>query len=130
MTAWTSDGVRPGTLGGPPASPMKAVRYPDPICQFLHEVESVPVDEIPKALGQIESVRAVLYARLLSRPAPPAAQESERLLRAEEVAKRLGQKVAWVRRHKHQIGGLDSLSRHLRFREVEVNRYVKRVSKN
>ena len=83
----------------------------------------VDADSIPEALGAIK----VLEARLLQRLVAPV-PERDRLLTAEETATRLACSVPFVYSHQDELGGCRLSERMLRFRESDVERYVKRAT--
>jgi predicted DNA-binding transcriptional regulator AlpA len=83
----------------------------------------VDADAIPGVLGAIKA----LEARLLQRLVAPVAKR-DRLLTAEEVASRLSASTQFVYAHADELGGCRLSERMLRFRESDVERYVKRAT--
>lgn len=83
----------------------------------------VDADAIPEVLGAIKALEARLLQRLVA-PLP----ERDRLLTAEETAARLACSVPFVYKHQDELGGVRLSERALRFRESEVERYVKRAT--
>ena len=81
----------------------------------------VDADAIPEVLGAIK----VFEARLLQRLVAPV-QQPDRLLTAEETAARLACSVAFVYQHQDELGGVRLSERALRFRESEVEQFIKR----
>jgi len=88
----------------------------------LEELTTVNADSIPQVLGELEELRARLTQRLVA-PVPGP----DRLMTAEEVASRLCASVPFVYTHADELGGCRLSERMLRFRESDVERYVKRA---
>lgn len=73
-----------------------------------HRAETIPIDDIPQALGEIERIRSILRARLLlvaratvevvretvveAAPDPPRADENDGFFTADDVAPMLAMK--------------------------------------
>jgi predicted DNA-binding transcriptional regulator AlpA len=87
------------------------------------KVFEVDSDAIPEALGAIKALEARLLQRLLA-----PVSERDRLLTAEETAARLACSVPFVYSHANELGGCRLSERMLRFRESDVERYVKRAT--
>jgi predicted DNA-binding transcriptional regulator AlpA len=86
-------------------------------------VSEVDVDAIPDVLGAIKALEARLLQRLVA-PVPGP----DRLMTAEEVASRLCASVPFVYTHADELGGCRLSERMLRFRESDVERYVKHAT--
>lgn len=97
------------------------------------DLETVPEECIPEALGALEKARAALWARLIT-PKPPRAQEGPargydgRFLTAQEVAERLRTSRHWVYRQASRLGGI-KVGGHIRFTEAGLTRYLDRTRK-
>ena len=63
----------------------------------LADPASVPFDQIPAAIGELEKAKAVLWARLAA-PARTNGGGDDRLLTVDEAADRLGVTRDWLRR--------------------------------
>ena len=70
----------------------------DRLAALLADPTSVPVEEIPTALGALEAIKAVLCARL-TQPTRPDHRDQDQLLDVEETAARLKTSPDWLRRH-------------------------------
>jgi len=96
----------------------------------LRSLEQTPRDEIPDVLGDLERVRAVLWARWVA-PEPAKASEGPPgpqagpLLSADQVAERLGVSRRWVYRHRKALGGR-KVGAKVRFSEDDLRRYLER----
>jgi hypothetical protein len=69
---------------------------------------SIPVDQIPAALGELERVKATLWARLVAPPTTNARPETEPddvIADVEEVGRIVHRSVSWVRKNGHQLPG-------------------------
>ncbi len=94
---------------------------------------AVPAERIPSLLGRLESLRAVLLARLINAgtPAPPTSIQvsgeahSDRLLTPTEAATLMGVKVRWLYQHHRAFPFAKKLSRRvLRFDEAGLRRWL------
>jgi len=91
--------------------------------------EVMPAD-VPGLLGELESVRVLLFARLLG--GPGAARDGredrevpDRLLMPPDAAAMLGVSVKWLHRHHRQLPFARRLSRRaLRFSELGLRRWI------
>ena len=61
-------------------------------------VAEVPVDEAGALIGQLEQVKALLYARLTQASSTSDGRGEDRCLTVEEAAGRLGVTKDWLRR--------------------------------
>jgi len=94
-------------------------------------VESVPAERLPGLLGEVESLRAALWARLQAtavvRVVPDtsgAQKEPDRLLSADEAGGRLGVGRRWMYRHADTLPFTRRLSGGtLRFSERGLERW-------
>lgn len=78
---------------------------------------------IPELLGELEQLKARLTQRFI---APREARDQ--LLTAEDVATRLSVSTQFVYAHADELGGCRLSERALRFRESDVDRYVRRAT--
>ena len=94
---------------------------------------AVPTASIPSLLGQLESVRAVLLARLINvgAPAPltsiqvPSGTRADHLLTPAEAATRMGVTIRWLYQHHRAFPFAKKLSRRvLRFDEAGLHRWL------
>lgn len=92
---------------------------------------AVPPEEIPALLGELERLKATLWARMMNTEGtnmtsgqPPAPGEEDRLLTAKEAAPILGVKGTWLYRHAKRLPFARRLSRKcLRFSEAGLRRW-------
>jgi hypothetical protein len=67
------------------------------LAALLADPAAVPTEQIPAAIGELEKVRAALWARLAV-PQLPNGGEGDRLLAAKDAAERLAVTRDWLRR--------------------------------
>ena len=97
-------------------------------------IDMVRSDQLPGLLGEIEALKAKLWARLQASaphatPAPTRASGPDRLLTAEEVSDRLGVSKRWVYRKADGLPFTKRLSGGtLRFSERGLERWQARSS--
>ena len=68
------------------------------IAALLADPASVPFDHIPAAIGELEKVKATLWARLTAPVPSPNGAGEDRLLTVDQAAERLGVTRDWLRR--------------------------------
>ena len=118
----------PNDLADRRAEGRKASPTTDPR-DLLASVASVPVEAIPALLGNLEQLKAALWARLnepRSRQTgdPRGESDGSRYLKPEEAARVLGVSVRWLYRHHRQLPFARKLSRKtLRFSESGLRRW-------
>ena len=71
------------------------------LAALLADPAAVPVEHIPALIGELEKMKAVLFARLADAARPVAAEPP---ITAKEAARRLGVGVDWVRDHGGEKG--------------------------
>ena len=89
----------------------------------LRLAESLPVADLPRLLGSIETVRATALQRLLS-PAPSEALD--KLLDVGAAASRLGVSVAYLHRHHKTLPFTRRMGRSLLFSSLGIQDYIRR----
>jgi|SRR2546423_569017 hypothetical protein len=67
------------------------------------DIDDVAVSDIPSAIAQLAAAQAQLAAKLMKTPEPEATPETDRMLKAEEVADQLRRSVKWVSRHRGSL---------------------------
>lgn len=97
----------------------------------LRDPDAIPPEAIPATLGELESVRAALWARLIhpetsETPSRPEETPSDGLLTAGDVARRLGVHRRWVYRHAEQLGAVRLSEARVRFPVAGVERFLSR----
>ena len=89
------------------------------------DVEAVPFKQIPGILGQLEVIRARLWARLNQPPAPVTKIAPDRWLTAEQVARFTGRSESWVRKRGHTLPGyLKEHGNRVRWSGVALERWM------
>ena len=90
----------------------------------LRDARELPVQELPRLLGELEEVRCTAMARLTS-PAPVQSQSDE-LLDVAEAARRLGLSRDYLYRHSHEFRFTRRVGRKLLFSNSGIEKYIKR----
>jgi predicted DNA-binding transcriptional regulator AlpA len=81
-------------------------------------------DELPRLLGELETVRAVAWSRLTA-PAAPANQQSRaELLDVDEAAARLGMSASYLYRNHGRFAFSRRVGRSLRFSAEGIDSYI------
>jgi len=70
------------------------------LAAVVGDPNSVPVADIPDALGELERLKATLWARLTA-PVSTNGSGDDRLLTVDQAAERLGVTRDWLRRRPH-----------------------------
>jgi predicted DNA-binding transcriptional regulator AlpA len=97
------------------------------IAQLHGHIETAQMSELPAISGALEELRLRIQLRLSSTDVRPLPENtSDRLLTADEVAERLGQKPRWVYAHRKELPVVDLPGRSLRFSEKRLNSYIQR----
>ncbi len=95
------------------------------LAALLADPASVPPDEIPAAIGELERAKAVLWARLTTPTHPTTGSGEDRLLTVEQAADRLSTSPDWLRRHGKELPFYVQLSEgQIRFSSVGIDRYI------
>lgn len=105
---------------------------PSPLGTFITEVENlvgkIPPDEIPGLLGDVERIRAMLWARLATPRNPPATDgvsQADRLLDVNQAAEILNTTSRWLYRHANKLPFTRRLSRkNLKFSELGLHKWI------
>jgi hypothetical protein len=91
-------------------------------------VAALSAADISALLGELETIRIRLLARLLPQPCDPPPQDDgseDRLLTPAETAKQLGVTVKWLHRNHHPLSFTRQLSRKaIRFSSLGVERWL------
>lgn len=67
------------------------------------DIGAIAISDIPAVLAQLAAYQAQLAARLMKTPVLEATPETDRMLKAEEVAEQLRRSVKWVARHRASL---------------------------
>ena len=79
--------------------------------------------ELPEFIGQLESIKAMAWARLAAPVAPPA--QHDELLAVTETARRLGVSEDYLYRHSQEYSFTRRQGRKLLFSAAGIDRYIK-----
>ncbi|HLJ74660.1 MAG TPA: helix-turn-helix domain-containing protein [Thermoanaerobaculia bacterium] len=107
-------------------------RTPELIAALRADILAAAPAARPSMIGQLAALQAEMLAQLsmtkLLEPPPPevAPAEEDRLLRAEEAARLLGQKVQWVYAHAHELPRVPLGGRSVRFSLKGLHRLLAR----
>lgn len=89
----------------------------------LTAAQTLPPDQLPRLLGDLEELRAVAYSRLTL---PTAVQRPDELLAVEPASERLGVSVDYLYRNHSRFPFTRRVGRTLRFSSLGIDEYIKR----
>jgi len=89
----------------------------------LSRARSLAAEELPRFLGDLETVRAVAWSRLTS-PPPPTPKGADELLDVDAAAARLGISSSYLYRHHSQFPFSRRVGRTLRFSASGIQSYI------
>ena len=92
----------------------------------LIAAQSIPQEELPKLLGELEEIRATGLARLAS--ALPEVRLPDSLLAVDEAAVRLGVSAHYLYRNHRRFPFTRRMGRSLRFSSNGIDQYIRRVA--
>jgi len=84
--------------------------------------ESTP-EELPNLIGQLESIKAIAWARLMT--PTPAAQQHDELLDVATAAERLGISRDYLYRHSKEYAFTRHQGRKVLFSAQGIDRYIR-----
>ena len=90
----------------------------------LNRARALAADEIPRFLGELETIRAIAWARLTT-SAPVTAQPRDELLTVEAAAERLGVSEDYLYRHNGQLPFSRRMGRKLLFSSVGIDAFIR-----
>jgi predicted DNA-binding transcriptional regulator AlpA len=88
----------------------------------LNRARTLAADELPRFLGELETIRAVAWSRLMA--APAAKQASDELITIEEAARRLGVSCSFLYRNHGQYAFSRRVGRSLRFSSQGIQSHI------
>jgi predicted DNA-binding transcriptional regulator AlpA len=100
-----------------------AAEMRDELRPALLAAKSLPVEELPRLLGQLREVEATALARL-SAPAPQQAK-LDALLDINEASARLGVSSSYLYRHARNFSFARRVGRALRFSSNGIESYIR-----
>lgn len=93
------------------------------------KVALLPPESIPAVLGELERLRATLWARLTLTQSNGGHEDSssdgDRLLSAKEAAAKLGSSSDWLYRHSRSLPFTVRMGRRVQFSEAGIERYIR-----
>jgi len=90
----------------------------------LIAARTLPSEELPRLLGDLEEVRATALARLVA--PPPAHTGPDELIDVQETSRRLGVSTDYLYRHHHKFPFTRRVGRKLLFSSLGVGQYLRR----
>ncbi len=91
----------------------------------LNRARALAADELPRFLGELETIRAVAWSRLTA--APAAKQASDELIDVEEAARRLGVSSSYLYRNHQQFPFSRRVGRSLRFSSQGLQNHIEQT---
>jgi predicted DNA-binding transcriptional regulator AlpA len=89
----------------------------------LSRARALAADELPRFLGELETIRAVAWSRLTA-AAPATQQARDELLDIEQAAGRLGLSCSYLYRNHRQFPFTRRVGRALRFSAAGLEDYI------
>jgi excisionase family DNA binding protein len=90
----------------------------------LGRARALGSDELPRFLGELETIRAVAWSRLTA-AAPAAQQAHDELLATKQAASRLGVSESYLYRNHRQFPFTRRVGRALRFSAAGLEDYIR-----
>lgn len=91
---------------------------------MLNVARTLAPDELPRLLGELETVRAVAWSRLTVPAAPANQQTRDELLDVDAAADRLGMSASYLYRNHRKFSFSRRLGRSLRFSAEGIEGYI------
>jgi excisionase family DNA binding protein len=88
----------------------------------LLAAKEIPVDELPRLLGQIEEIRVTALARLTG---PASASQPDELLDVHEAAHRLRLSKDYLYRHHARLPFTRRIGKRLLFSRTGIEKYIR-----
>src|SRR6266581_3097131 len=92
---------------------------------LLTRARELPVDGLPRLLGDLREVEAIAMARLLTATAPVAAPQADQLLDAAEAGRRLGAGVDYLYHNHGRYPFTRRVGRRLLFSAEGIASYIR-----
>jgi hypothetical protein len=89
----------------------------------LERVKELPVEDLPRLLGDLEVIRVTAMARLT---APAPVPQRDELVNVARAAQRLGVSEDYLYRHAGQFAFVRRMGRKLTFSSLGIDDYIKR----
>ncbi len=91
--------------------------------QLLETARTLPSEQLPRFLGELEEIRATALARLTT---PPAPQSRDELLDVDAAAERLGMSPDYLYRNHSKLPFTRRMGRSLLFSSLGIDEYIRR----
>lgn len=91
----------------------------------ISQASTVPPEAVPEMLGELERLKATLWARLTALQGNGRQPDKDRLLVVEEAAVKLGVSRDYLYRYSGKLPFTVRVGRSLRFSEAGVDRYIR-----
>jgi hypothetical protein len=88
----------------------------------LIEARELPVDQLPRLIGDLEEIKAMAMARLTA-PAPPS--QADELLDVQAASKRLGLSCDFLYHHHQRFPFTRRMGRKLLFSSLGIDVYIR-----
>src|SRR5215831_19462952 len=105
------------------------MNWADELEAVLRVARSASAEDLPRFLGDLETVRAVAWQRM-SVSAPTGEQSRDYLLDVEEAASRLQVSTKYLYTHAATLPFTRHIGRRLRFSAIGLDAYIRRNSAN
>ena len=92
----------------------------------LRSARALASDELPRFLGELETVRAIAWSRLTT-SAPATQQSRDELLDIDEAARRLGVSASYLYRNHQRFPFIRRMGRSLRFSAQGLDSYIQQT---
>jgi excisionase family DNA binding protein len=96
----------------------------DELQVVLGVARELPINDLPRLLGDLEEIRCTAMARLT---APAGAQRPDELLTVEQAAERLEVSVDYLYRNHSRLPFSRRMGRNLRFSSLGIDEYIRRA---
>jgi len=87
----------------------------------LRLADTLPREQLPNFLGELEKARAIALMRLI---APDSERQTDQLLDVREAANRLSMSAAYLYRSHRKFPFVRRMGRSLRFSSAGIDRYL------
>jgi len=92
----------------------------------LNRARALAAEDIPRFLGELETIRAIAWSRLTS-TAPSAKQAGDELIDIEEAARRLGVSCSFLYRNHGKYAFSRRVGRSLRFSSQGLQSHIEQT---
>jgi hypothetical protein len=92
----------------------------------LNRARALAADDIPRFLGELETIRAIAWSRLTA-TAPATKQAGDELVDIEEAARRLGMSCSFLYRNHGKYAFSRRVGRSLRFSSQGIQSHIEQT---